>query len=184
MNKPHPGITAELAEWIELQPVLFVATAPLAGDGHINLSPRGLDSIRILNPHQVAILDLTGSGNETAAHLIENGRITLMFCAFEGQPRILRLYGTGEVVLPDHAAWAELRGRFAADTAGVRQIFRIDVQRLATSCGFGVPLMEYVAEREELPNWAARKGSQGLAEFRDKHNRVSLDGLPVALRDD
>ncbi|UCE88240.1 MAG: pyridoxamine 5'-phosphate oxidase family protein [Pseudomonadota bacterium] len=184
MNKPHPGITPELAEWIEQQPVCFVATAPLAGDGHINLSPRGLDSIRIVEPHQVAILDLTGSGNETAAHLQENGRITVMFCAFAGKPRILRLYGTGEVVLPDRSAWPELRSRFAADTAGVRQIFRVTVTRVATSCGFGVPLLEYVADRDELPNWAARKGPEGLAEYRDKNNRVSLDGLAIALRDD
>jgi hypothetical protein len=177
MAKLHPEIDAEMNAWIAGQPLFFVATAPLSSEGHVNLSPRGLDSFRVLGPHQVAYLDLTGSGNETAAHLKENGRITVMFCAFEGRPRILRLYGHGSVVLPRDPEWAWLRPRFPAH-AGERQIVLVDITRIQTSCGFGVPLMEFRAQRDELDAWTHKKGD-ALPTYRAERNRVSIDGLPA-----
>ena len=168
-----------LAEWIQAQPMYFLASAPLSAEGHVNVSPRGLDSLRILGPRQVALLDLTGSGNETAAHLLENGRITVMFCAFEGRPRILRLFGRGRSVLPGDAEWDELRDRFPAGMPGVRQIFLVEVHRVRSSCGFGVPLMAFQAQRDELIEWAEKKGEDGLKAYRAEKNSRSLDGLPA-----
>lgn len=179
MAKLHPGIDSTMAQWIAAQPMFFVGTAPLAGDGHVNLSPRGLDTFRVLGADEVAWLDLTGSGNESAAHLLENGRVTVMFCAFEGDPKILRLYGRGEVVLPDNPDWDGLRARFPDGIAGVRQIVRVWVSRVQTSCGFGVPLMSYQGQRKTLLEWAGRKGEDGLADYRHRKNRVSIDGLPA-----
>lgn len=176
--KVLPEIDAELAAWIAAQPLFFVATAPLTADGHINLSPRGLDTFRVLGPHEMAWLDLTGSGNESAAHLAENGRITVMFCAFNGPARILRLYGHGTVVQPDHPEWPELRRRFP-DLLGVRQVVRVAVERIQTSCGYGVPLMELTGQRDELTAWAGRKGEAGIAEYQRRNNAVSIDGLPA-----
>lgn len=178
MAKVLPEIDAELAVWMAAQPLFFTATAPLAADGHVNLSPRGLDTFRVLGPHQVAWLDLTGSGNESAAHLVQNGRITVMFCAFAGPPRILRLYGRGEVVLPGDPAWAGLRPHFPA-LPGERQIVRVAVERIQTSCGAGVPLMDYRGQRDELLAWARNKGEDGMAEYRRQKNAVSIDGLPA-----
>jgi len=175
----HESISPELAEWIAAQPLFFVATAPLSPAGHINLSPRGLDTFRILGPLEVAYLDLTGSGNESAAHVRENGRITVMFCAFQGQPKILRLFGKGEVITPRHGDWRCLRDLFPQNLPAVRQIMRIQVTRVQTSCGFGVPLMEYVGQRTALAEWAERKGEAGLAEYRRRKNAVSIDGLPA-----
>lgn len=176
--KVLPSITPELEEWIKQQPLFFNSTAPLDDQGHVNLSPRGLDGLRVIDPNQVAILDLTGSGNETAAHLLENGRITIMLCAFTGPPMILRLYGEGEVILPDDEDWAELRGLFAADIPGVRQIFRVLVTRVQTSCGYGVPLMNFVDQRGGLLNWAAKKGNIDIAKYHKDKNSQSIDGLP------
>ena len=173
-----------LAEWIRQQPMYFLASAPLSAEGHVNVSPRGLDSLRVLGPRQVALLDLTGSGNETAAHLLENGRITVMFCAFEGRPRILRLFGQGRSVLPGDAEWDELRGHFPAGMPGVRQIFLVDVHKVRTSCGFGVPLMTFQAQRSELIEWAEKKGEDGLRAYRAEKNSRSLDGLPAPGMDD
>ena len=181
--KVFPGITPELAEWIKQQPLFFNATAPLSGQGHVNLSPRGLDGLRVIDPNQVAILDQTGSGNETAAHLLENGRITIMFCAFSGAPMILRLYGEGEVILPHSEDWAELRALFPHDPPGVRQIFRILVTRVQTSCGEGVPLMDFVAQRDNLLKWASEKGEEGLRAYQKEKNSRSIDGLPSAFAD-
>jgi len=177
--KLHDEISTELADWITAQPVFFLASAPLAAGGHVNVSPRGLDSLRVTGPREVLIRDLTGSGNETAAHLAENGRITVMFCAFEGPPRILRLYGCGEVIDPDHADWSRANNRFGEPLPGLRQFFRIAVERIQTSCGFGVPLMDYRGDRHELPDWARRKGEDGLQAYRERHNRRSIDGLPA-----
>jgi len=157
MAKVLPEIDAELAAWMAAQPLFFNATAPLAAAGHVNL---------------------TGSGNESAPHLVENGRLTVMFCAFSGPPRILRLYGRGEVVLPGDPAWAELRPLFP-DFPGVRQIVRLAVQRVQTSCGAGVPLMDYRGPRDELLAWARNKGEEGMAEYRRQKNAVSIDGLPA-----
>lgn len=175
----HPEITPELGDWIARQPLVFLATAPLAEDGHINLSPRGLDSWRIPDPKRVVLLDLTGSGNETAAHLDENSRITLMWCAFEGPPRILRVYGQGRVILPEQDGWSELRPLFARGMPGVRQIFDIRVERVQTSCGFGVPLMKFEAQRDTLLRWAENKGEAALQDYRKENNATSIDGLPA-----
>ena len=179
MAKLYEAIDAEMAAWMAAQPLFFNASAPLAANGHVNLSPRGLDTLRVLGPLRVAYLDLTGSGNETAAHLQENGRITLMFCAFSATPRILRLYGTGRVVLPGDQEWGELRAHFPVHLPGVRQVVDIRVERVQSSCGFGVPLMDFVAQRGELPAWAEKKGPDGIAEYQQDHNRTSIDGLPA-----
>jgi hypothetical protein len=179
MGKVLECITAELKAFIEAQPVFFVATAPLSGEGHVNLSPKGLDSLRVLSPTRVAYLDLTGSGNETAAHLQENGRITLMFCAFTGSPRILRLYGTGEVVLPESPGWSELAGLFP-EYPGVRQIIVAEVSRVQTSCGYAVPLMDFARQRDTLLRWAEAKG-ETLPMYRQEKNATSIDGLPAPL---
>jgi hypothetical protein len=178
MAKVHSEITPELQRFIEKQPLFFVASAPLAGAGHVNLSPKGQDCLRVLGPQQVGYLDLTGSGNETAAHLAENGRITFMFCAFAGAPRILRLYGTGRAVRPGDDAWAALSAHFPT-LPGARQIILADIQRVQTSCGFGVPLMDFVGERDNMRVWATAKGEDGLIAYREEKNRQSLDGLPA-----
>src|SRR5687768_7032610 len=142
MGKTYECITSELRTFIEQQRMFFVATAALDPRGHVNVSPKGLDAFRVLGEKRVAYLDMTGSGNETSAHLEENGRITLMFCAFAGQPKILRLYGRGRTVLVGADGWAELAGNFQM-RPGTRQIIVVDVERVQTSCGFGVPLFEF-----------------------------------------
>lgn len=177
MAKTLDGIDSDLAAWIRRQHIYFVATAPLAGDGLVNCSPKGLDTFAVLDEHTVAYLDLTGSGVETIAHLRENGRIVVMFCALEGAPRIVRLHGRGEVILPDEPAFDTLRGHFAA-YPGVRSIVRIQVTRVSTSCGFGVPLYEFTGERDAMVKWAEQKGEPALKDYRAKHNRTSVDGLP------
>jgi hypothetical protein len=179
--KVFPEIDERNAAFIRAQRIFFVATAPRAGDGHVNLSPKGRDSFAILGPTEVAYLDFVGSGIETAAHLRENGRIVFMFCAFEGPPRILRLHGRGEVVEPGDADWEALLGRFPAQE-GVRSIVRARLTRIADSCGYGVPLYRYQGERSQLPEWARRKGPEGLARYQAEHNRRSLDGLPGLRR--
>jgi predicted pyridoxine 5'-phosphate oxidase superfamily flavin-nucleotide-binding protein len=179
MAKVIECITPELRDFIEEQPLFFVATAPLDGAGHVNLSPKGLDCLRVLGPHEVAYLDLTGSGNETAAHVTENGRITLMFCAFAGPPKILRLYGRGRVVLPDTEEWEALRARFP-DYPGARQVVAVRVTRVQTSCGFAVPRMELVEQRDTLLRWAEAK-KDALPAYRAEKNARSIDGLPAPL---
>lgn len=175
-------ITDELQAFIAAQTMFFVATAPLSSTGHINLSPKGQDSFRVLSPNQVAYLDLTGSGNETSAHLWENGRLTFMFCAFQEPPRILRLYGQGRVILPTHSEWQQLYGLFTP-IPGARQIVIAEIERVQTSCGFGVPLYECQGQRQTLVNWAAKKGPEGVREYQQQKNQVSIDGLstPLAL---
>ncbi len=180
MAETFDSITPQLASFIEAQPLFFVASAPLAEDGHINVSPKGLDTLRLLSPNQVAYLDLTGSGAETSAHLAENRRITFMFCAFTGRPQILRLYGRGTVVLPGDDRWADLRSLFP-DHPGARQIIVADITLVQTSCGYGVPLMEYTGQRDTLVRWAEAKGEDGLVDYRQVKNMVSLDGLPTPL---
>lgn len=180
MAKVVERITDELRSFIQAQPLFFVGTAPLEAGGHVNLSPKGLDTLRVLGPHRVAYLDLTGSGNETSAHLAQNGRITLMFCAFQGPPSILRLYGRGAAVLPGDAAWGELLPLFPAHP-GVRQIITVDVHRVQTSCGFAVPRMEPAGDRDTLHRWALNKGEPGLVEYRREKNARSIDGLPAPL---
>jgi len=180
MAKVHEFITDDLRAFINAQHMFFVASAPLSGSGHVNVSPKGLDCLRILSPTQAAYLDLTGSGNETSAHLQENGRITLMFCAFDGSPNILRLYGTGRTVLPSSAEWSSIAQQFVLHS-GVRQIIVVDVTRVQTSCGYAVPLYEFVDQRDTLIRWADAKGEDGIAAYQQQKNLCSLDGLPTAL---
>lgn len=178
MAKVYEAITPELQQFIERQPLFFVATAPLDGAGHVNLSPKGLDGFRVFGPHRVGYLDLTGSGNETAAHLRENGRITFMFCAFAGAPRILRLYGQGRVVRPATAEWAGISDSFPA-VPGARQIILAEIERVQTSCGMAVPLMDYLGQRDNLITWAEAKGADGLEAYQAEKNRRSIDDLPA-----
>ena len=177
MGRVYESIDARLAAFIGGQQVFFVATAPLGGEGHVNLSPKGLESFAILDPLTVAYLDLVGSGVETIAHLRENGRITLMFCAFDGPPKILRLHGRGEVLEPGAAGFDELAARFPVRRA-TRSIVRVALMRLADSCGYGVPLYHYEGQRTQLEAWADRKGDDGIRRYQLEHNRESLDGLP------
>ena len=180
MAKTFDSITEELQKFIADQHIFFVGTAPLSSTGHVNLSPKGLDSFRILSTHRVAYLDLTGSGNETSAHLQENGRITFMFCSFGEKPCILRLYGWGNTVLPESSEWESLYVLFP-QIPGTRQIIVADIERVQTSCGFGVPLYEYQGQRQTLVNWAEKKGEQGIQEYHQRKNFVSIDGLPTPL---
>ena len=182
MARTYPEITAELRRFIARQHCFFVASAPSEG-GHVNLSPKGLDSLRVLDGRRVAYLDLTGSGNETSAHLAENGRLTIMFCAFAGPPRILRLYGRGSVVLPDSPEWEALAPNFTMHP-GARQIITLDVERVQTSCGYAVPLMSFETDRDVLDTWTANKGPEGLEQYRRQKNAVSLDGqlTPIGAR--
>jgi hypothetical protein len=180
MGKQFDEINANLRAFIEAQHVFFVATSPLNASGHVNLSPKGLDSLRIIGPTTVAYLDYVGSGAETIAHLRENGRIVIMFCAFDGPPKILRLQGKGEVLEPQDADYSQLRGLFPRVSPD-RTIIRIAVHRISDSCGFGVPQYVYEGERSQLSDWAERKGAPGLSEYQREKNRVSVDGLP-ALR--
>jgi hypothetical protein len=180
MGKVLPQITDGLRAFIERQHVFFVATAPLAG-GHVNVSPKGLDSFRVLGPTSVAYLDQTGSGIETASHVLDNGRITFMFCAFDGPPLILRLYGRGRVVLPGSPQWSELAPAFPADRPGVRQIIAAELTRVQTSCGEAVPLLDYVGDRGQLLEWSAGKGPEGIAAYQREKNVRSIDGLPTPI---
>ncbi len=154
--------------------------ALLSPTGHINISPKGLEGFRILSPHRVAYLDLTGSGNETSAHLAENQRITLLFCAFQEPACILRLYGKGQTILPNSPDWDSLYSLFTP-TPGTRQIIVADIDRVQTSCGFGVPLYEYQGQRQTLVTWASKKGEEGVREYQRKNNTVSIDGLETPL---
>jgi hypothetical protein len=176
MGDTHDSIDDRLRRFIEAQRVFFVATAPLAGDQHVNLSPKGLDSLRVLGARRVAYLDHHGSGVETIAHLRENGRIVLMVCAFDGPPRILRLHGHGRVLTPADPAYGLIRPHFP-DAALARAIIDVDVTRVSTSCGFGVPLLRFGGDRSQLTDWASRKGEAGLRDYRHKKNARSIDGL-------
>lgn len=180
MAKLYDHITDDLADFIRAQPLFFVASAPLDAQGHINLSPKGLDSFRILSPQQVAYLDITGSGNETSAHMAENGRITFMFCSFVHPPRILRLYGEGRVILPSSTEWEMVAPQFQ-QYPGARQIIVADITRVQTSCGFGVPLMDYVAQRDAAIRWAETKGEEGILAYQCEKNVTSIDGLRTPL---
>jgi len=178
MGKLYDTITDELAEFIGRQHLFFVATA--AAEGRVNVSPKGLDSLRVLGPNRVVWLNGTGSGNETAAHVAAVNRMTLMFCSVEERPWILRLYGTARTVQPGDADWAELTGLFEP-LPGARQVFDVTVSSCQTSCGFGVPLYDYVGQRDLMPEWAERKGAEGLRRWQRERNAVSLDGLGAQL---
>lgn len=180
MGKFFDEISQIHRAFIEKQKMFFVATSPLSADGHVNLSPKGMDSFRVLSPTKVAYMDIVGSGNETSAHVLESGRITFMFCAFDGPPNILRLYGKGYTVLPGHAEWDTLSALFELPLS-VRQIIVADVYQVQTSCGFGIPYYEYLGERDHAEKWAQNKGAAGLEVYKQEKNLVSLDGLPTAL---
>jgi Pyridoxamine 5'-phosphate oxidase len=177
MGKHYDEITPELADWLGQQRIFFVATAPLAADGLLNCSPKGMDTFRLLGPREVAYLDLTGSGIETVAHLRENGRIVFTFCAFTGPPKIVRLHGTGEVLTTDAPGYEKLRTLFP-DYPGARAVVRACLIRISASCGFAVPRYNYVGERDTLVRWAETKGTDGLTRYRSEKNARSLDGLP------
>lgn len=180
MGKFHSSISPVHQDFIQNQHLFFVSTAPLSGEGHVNLSPKGLDCFRVLNSHQVAYMDLISSGNETSAHVLENGRITIMFCSFDKTPLILRLYGKGKTVLPHSEEWQMYAPHFTIYPS-TRQIIVADIDIVQTSCGFGVPLYEYVGERSIHFEWAEKKGEQGLQEYIQEKNLKSLDGLPTAI---
>ncbi|MGI9585852.1 MAG: pyridoxamine 5'-phosphate oxidase family protein [Acidimicrobiia bacterium] len=168
------------ASWIARQPLFFVATAPQDG-GHVNVSPKGLDSLRVVSSHEVAYLDMPGSGAETIAHVRDNGRITVMMNAFDGPPRILRIYGEGAVHLPDEPRFAELRGLFP-DRRGVRSIITIAVARVQDSCGYAVPKMTFVEHRTHLDRYVENRSDDELAQNLVDKNTVSIDGLPALDR--
>jgi hypothetical protein len=176
MGKTFESIGPELKDWLVRQRIFFVATAPLAPNGHVNCSPKGGDTFRILGERDVAYLDLTGSGIETAAHVQENGRIVIMFCAFEGPPKIVRLHGRSRVIYPDQPEFAELIGLFP-DLPGTRAILRVTVSRVSDSCGYSVPYFDFAGPRDTLDKWADAKGPEGLAAYRGQKNRVSIDGI-------
>lgn len=176
MAERFAAIKPDLAVWWAAQPMFIVATAPSAG-GHVNCSPKGYDTLRVLSPTRVAYLDLTGSGVETISHLRENGRITLMACAFSGAPRISRIYGSGTVHEIDTPDFKELMGNFP-ELPGPRAIIDIAVERVTTSCGYSVPMMDLVSDRDRLLDWARAKGDDGLAEYRASKNARSIDDLP------
>jgi hypothetical protein len=180
VGKLYAEIEPSLRDFILRQQVFFVATAPSGEVGHVNCSPKGLDSFRILGGTRVAYLDFTGSGAETIAHARQNGRIVIMFCAFEGPPKIVRLHGQAHVVEPDAAAFPELFAVFGrASRLGVRAILSVDVTRISDSCGFGVPLYQHEGPRDQLPKWAERKGADGVAAYVREKNATSIDGLPA-----
>ncbi|HWA38827.1 MAG TPA: pyridoxamine 5'-phosphate oxidase family protein [Burkholderiales bacterium] len=178
MGKTYQEVSDDLAAWVRSQPLFFVGTAPLRGDGHVNISPKGLDTLRILDANRVAYLDLTGSGAETIAHVRENGRIVLMFCAFSGPPKIVRFHGKARIVTPRAPDWAALRGRFAPHL-GARAVIDVAVTRISDSCGYGVPSFGEAKQREALDMWTDKRGAAGLVEYRAQKNARSIDGLPA-----
>ncbi|MDT7537011.1 MAG: hypothetical protein QOI82_596 [Actinomycetota bacterium] len=177
MGKTYDGIDDDLAAWLVKQPLWFVGTAPLAADGHINVSPRGHDTFSVLGPHRVAWVDYTGSGIETIAHLRENGRICLMFCSYDHRPKIVRLHGQGRVAMPGDPAYDEVVALHPTHPS-TRAVVIVDVERVSDSCGYGVPEMEVQRERDLLRLGAERRGPEGLADYRAAKNAVSIDGLP------
>lgn len=181
MAKQFDRIDQGFADFIRAQKIFFAASA--AEGTRVNLSPRGTDHFRILGPNAVVWLDLTGSGNETAAHLRADGRLTVMFCAFEGAPRILRLYGRGRVIRRGSAEYAEiLAAEFAGvEPAGARQMIRLDADLVQTSCGYAVPFFDHVGPRDGLDRWARMKTAEELDAYRREKNAVSMDGLPTGI---
>jgi Pyridoxamine 5'-phosphate oxidase len=180
VGKLYDSIDAKLAAWLVAQPVFFVATAPSGSDGHLNVSPKGMaGTFAVLGPRQVGYLDYFGSGIETIAHLRENGRIVVMCCAFDGPPKIVRLHGRGHAVLPADSAYAELRGHFAKERElAVRSIIVVDVDRISDSCGYSVPRMDFVADRDILDLHQLNKPAEYYDEYALERNAASIDGLP------
>lgn len=178
MAKFYPELNDKLKDFIARQKMFFTATAPT--QGRINLSPKGIEALQCLDNRTVAYLDLTGSGNETAAHLVENGRMTLMFCSFSEKPMILRLYGRGRVIRPHDPEWPTMYARFRP-YLHARQIIILDIDSVQTSCGFGVPMYDYKGNRQDSQRWAEHKGEAGLKKYWQEQNQFSIDGLPTKL---
>ena len=178
MGKRGAVITESHQEFITRQKIFFVGTA--AADGHVNVSPKGMDSLRVLSPNRVVWLNVTGSGNETAAHLLDLNRITMMFCAFDGEPLILRLYGQAQVIHPRDAQWSTLIGLFPP-LPGARQLIDVTVAMVQTSCGMAVPLLDFKAERSALNVWAEKKGQDGIRKYWQEKNQLSLDDKPTEI---
>lgn len=178
MGKLYTQLTDDLAQFIQRQKIFFVGTA--ASDGRVNVSPKGMDTLHIATENRVVWLNLTGSSNETAAHLRENDRMTLMFCAFEGAPLILRLYGHARTFHPRDEEWDSLITLFPA-LPGARQVINMSVDLVQTSCGFGVPFFEFKADREQLEEWAEKKGPEGIRNYWEEKNQMSLDGRPTGI---
>ncbi len=180
MAKQYDHINDRIKKFIRAQNIFFVATA--SSESRINLSPKGMDTFRVINDHKVLWLNLTGSGNETAAHLDSDGRITIMFCAFEGAPMILRLYGKGKIIQPKDENWNSVNQNFP-DLAGTRQIFDIEIDLVQTSCGMSVPFFDYKEERNQLNDWAVKKGEEGIKDYWIEKNEYSIDGIPTHIKD-
>lgn len=178
MAKQYEEITDVLKAFIEQQKIFFIGTADT--DGKINISPKGADTIRVLGKNRIVWLNLTGSGNETAAHILAVNRITIMFCSFDKSPMILRLYGKGEIIQPDSSRWNELITLFPEKT-GARQIFEISVDCIRSSCGFQIPFYEFKGERDLLDKWAEKKGRTGIKQYWQEMNKFSLDGKPSGI---
>jgi hypothetical protein len=178
MGKQLDALTPELRQFITQQQMYFVATA--GAEGRVNVSPKGMDSLRIIDDHTVRWLNVTGSGNETAAHVKENGRMTVMFCAFEGKPLILRLYGMARAIHPRDAAWGDYYAAFPP-LPGARQIFELSIDLVQTSCGMGVPLYDFRQQRDQLNQWAEKKGAEAVRQYWQEKNRISLDGKPTDI---
>ena len=176
MGKVYDAIDEKLSAWLSAQKIFFVATAPLSQQGHVNCSPKDSRSFQILDERTVVYMDLTGSGVETIAHVKENGRIVLMFCAFSGAPNIVRMHGQGEVIESHHRDFLTLKARFGI-VPGLRSFIRVRLTRVSTSCGFGVPLYEFLGNRNQLAAWAEHKGSEKLVEYQHEKNASSIDGL-------
>jgi hypothetical protein len=183
MGTTLDSIDATLSAWLERQALFFVATAPLGADGHVNCSPKGGDSLRVLGPREVAYADGSGSGIETVAHLRENGRLVLMCCAFDGPPRIVRLHGRGMVLVPGEPAFEALLPRFAPQLT-VRSIVRLEVRRISDSCGYNVPKMAVVGERPDSAAWLAKSSDSALQKYLARANETSIDGLPGMTADE
>jgi len=188
VGKVYEQIDEHLARWIARQSLFFTGTAPLADDGHVNVSPKGpIGSLRVLGPRTIAYLDIVGSGSETIAHVRENGRIVIMLCAFSGPPRIVRIHGRGEVIAADDPRFEELAARSEFEepehAEARRAIVLVEATRISDSCGYGVPLMSYEGQREHSDLWAAKKlrtgGPDALRDYQREKNATSLDGLPA-----
>ena len=178
MAEQFDVLSDELQQWIKEQHIFFVSTA--AKDGRINLSPKGQDSIRVVSESELLWLNLTGSGNETAAHLIDSNRMTIMWCAFEGPPRILRVYGQADAIHPRDPEW-QACAKLLPPPLGARQYFRLHIQMAQTSCGYAVPQMDYVEDRKILSMWSEKRGQDGIEQYWQDANQVSIDGFPTKI---
>ena len=178
MATKYEVLQSQQIEFIEKQHLFFVGSA--GKEGFVNVSPKGMDSLRVLSPRRIIWLNLTGSGNETAAHVLENSRMTIMLCSFDQQPLILRIYGEAEVVYPNHKNWSDLIERFPNHT-GARQIFDLSINLVQTSCGFAVPFYEFKSERDTLINWAEKKGPSGIKKYWLEKNQLSLNGKKTGV---